>query len=871
MPSAGADLSLVERDEALGGLGELLAAVRRGEPGRLVLLGGEAGAGKTAVVSAFVDGLQRDVLVLVGACDSLRTARPFGPLLDWAAVRAPQVATMINGGAPRPEIFEAALHMLSQGLTVAVLEDLHWADEATLDLLAFLGRRLHRTETVLLATYRADEVGPPHPLATVLGELSTVRPVRVAVPPLSADAVARLAGGRAIDAADLHRRTGGNAFFVTECMSAGAGEDVAATARDAVLARAARLDRDARAALDIVAAVPGRAELWLIAAMGAPGSGVDECVTRGLLVAEAGAVRFRHEIAREAVHSALPPVRCLQIHVRAVAALRSRPVGSVDHARVAHHAAEAGDVDGVLTHAPLAAAAAEAAGARRQSVAHLELAVQHADRLDRAARVHLLSRLADQLNLLGRHDDAIKAYDAAIQLAAEAGDDPTHGELLARKWSPLSMTGDVKSAAAAADAAIAILEGRHEGRGLALAYAQRCSIHMLARELDTAVEWGTSAIEMAVAHADHEVLAYTLIQSGVAVWMGGDETGLDRLREGIEVARAHGLPRLVAQGLSQIGSGGGEIRRYAEAVPALEEAVELGERYELGSRGLYASAWLARCHLDLGRWDQAAAALSAALRSPRCDGITRMTALTDLGRLRARRGDPEVWPPLDEAHASAHRGGHLQRVWPFAVARAEAAWLEGRLHDEVGNLCDVYGLAQRLQYPWAIGGLGYWLRVAGVVTEASGAAEPYLLHIDGRPVEAARAWARLGCVYEEALALSDSGNDDHQLAAFACFEALGAKPAARRLADRRRAKGLVVPRGPKAATRANPAGLTDRELEVLRLIAAGCTNGDIGERLHISVKTAGHHVSHVLTKLGARSRAEAVATAADAGIPLNRT
>jgi DNA-binding CsgD family transcriptional regulator/tetratricopeptide (TPR) repeat protein len=623
-----------------------------------------------------------------------------------------------------------------------------------------------------------------------------------------------------------------------------------------------------------------------------------------VLVADGATVRFRHELAREVVHDALLPDQRQRLHRRVLAALEHPPAGRVDHARATHHAVEAGATEAVLRHAPLAAGAAEAAEARREAVAHLELALAHADRLAAPEQIELWSRLAEQQSLLGDHRKAIEAYEQAAALAERGGDGPRRGLLLARLWTPLSMSGEIDRAGRAADEAIAVLRRHGPGPGLALAYAQRCSQHMLARELTDAEPWGRAAIELAAYNGDDEVLAYALIQSGVALWMAGDQAGLGRLHRGVAIARARGNARLLVHGLSQIGAGGGEVHQYAEAVPALEECVAIAERHELGSRGLYAAAWLARCRLALGHWDEAGASLAMLAASPRCEGITRLTVLTDLGRLRARRGEPDVWGPLDEALVLARRTGHLQRLWPVAAARAEAAWLAGRLVDEVDDLRAVHATACHLAYPWAVGELGLWLRRAGaragiragidpdadsnadpdadsdvepdidsgveakIEAGVEMAAAPYALHLAGDPSAAATRWAGLGCVYEQAAALADSADDADQRAALALFERLGAKPAASRLIERRRAAGRRVPRGPNAATRENPGGLTDRETDVLRLVAAGCSNREIAVNLHISVKTVGHHVSHVLTKLRARSRAGAVAAALGAGVRL---
>ncbi len=857
--------TLLERASLLALLHGLHEDVAKQGEGRLVLVGGEPGAGKTSLVRAFTSPLPPDT-ILWGGCDSLRTARPLGPLFDIAAAVGGPIADAL-AGAGREGVFSATLGLLGGPLpTVLVIEDLHWADEATLDLVSFLGRRTAELHAMLVLTYRSDEVGADHPLTLVLGELATVGPARIDVPPLSAAGVAALAEGHDIDTGELYRLTDGNPFFVTECLSAGL-DQVPVTVRDAVLARRSRLEPGARMALDAVAVVPSRAELWLLEALGASPAGLDGCVEAGVLVPVGASVSFRHELARLAVLDVVPPARRRELHRRAMDRLMTPPTGVRDHARLAHHAAAAADARAVAIHAPLAADEALALGARREATAHLELALRHGTALPLPVRAKLWDRLGTERANLAQLSESVEAFEEAGRLFAEAGDEVARAATLVRLSGVLGTAGRQVEAVELSDTALEILEPLGRTSELADAYGQRCAHLMLARQLDDAERWGQRAMALAAELGDELTLARVRVQSGVAKFMSGEDAGLTRIREGIALAERIGRPDLESLGWRQLGSGGGEIRRYAEAVPALRRCIEHAIRHEMPTNLLYASAWLARCHLEQGRWDDSSELVSETLRSPRCVGTTEITACTVLGRLRSRRGDPDAWTPLDRALELARETGHLQRLWPVAAARAEAAWLEGSAEREIDLVDEVHALADRLGYPWAREELGFWLWRSTGAAPAPGVT-PFSLHGCGSPGAAAEAWEKLGCPYEEALARADTRDVDEVRLALAALVALGAEPAARLVRARLRTFGATVPRGPNRATRENPGGLSDRELDVLGLVALGCTNAEIGDRLGIATKTVGHHVSHVLTKLGARSRAEAVALAATRGIPL---
>src|SRR4051812_9666337 len=373
---------MLERSQELSLLAEALARAAGGAGGRLVLVGGEAGVGKTLLLRRFCDEQSGSARVLWGGCEALFTPSPLGPFLDVAEATAGELAELIEAGAMPHQVAAALMRELQKRTTVLVLEDLHWADEATLDVLRLLARRVEAAPALVIASYRDDELDRDHPLRIVLGELAPRDTVeRLRVEPLSRAAVATLAETRGIDAGELHRTTGGNPFFVSEVLAAG-DEAIPATVRDAVLARAARLSPAARDLLDAVAVCSQKAEPWLLEALAGDAAGsLEECLGSGMLVGEPGGVRFRHELARLAVADTLPPDRHVALHAAALSALAGRPAGMPDAARLAHHADAAGDGTAVLRFAPAAATGASELGAHREAAAQYARALRFGEGL----------------------------------------------------------------------------------------------------------------------------------------------------------------------------------------------------------------------------------------------------------------------------------------------------------------------------------------------------------------------------------------------------------------------------------------------------------------------------------------------------------
>jgi DNA-binding CsgD family transcriptional regulator len=864
----GHQTTLLEREGPRSRLERQLTSARDGH-GQVVFVEGEAGIGKTSLALGFIDAHRRDARVYVGGCEHLATPEPLGPLRDIA--RDSEGRFALSSTSPLAT-FEALLRLLTTGRPPGVLliEDIHWADDSTLDLLRYLGRRVRAAPILIVVTFRNDEPASQARLAALLADMPRDCRDRIVLEPLSADAVAILAGRTGRSAHEILALTGGNPFHVTECLATD-GSAVPHSVREATLARALRVSALARRTLDCASIFPRQIdqEMLRLLARDEECAGVEECMRAGMLNGSGNTLAFRHELARRAVHEAMAPLRRRELHAAALDLLKTRD--GVRATELVHHAQEAGASEELVRYSRRAADEADALGAHRESVQHLARAVDHGHWLSDLERADLLERQAETGDDCGTFQTSIVAVTKAIEARKRAGDVIGLGNALRISARLHWHVGHPEKAEQQVQEALDVMRDHCETWQYAMALSTQSQLDMLADRNDMAIPRALEAMARAEALERWDIYLHALTNAVTARCSSNVEAGVPHMVSAIAEARQRGAPDLLPRMYANLAYMMTADRRYESIADYLDEGIKVAIARDNSPLEAYMRGTRAIALVDLGRIQEAVCEAEFVLCGPYPHGTPRFNAIIALARARVRTGVMENGL-LDELRAMPTSRRDIMRRAPLAIVDAEALWLGLPRSEALDRLKAAFETAFWAQgQRWALADTALWLRILGepvhLPADIMLSLRPaHRAHIEGRWRDAAMEWGEMGCVYEQAIALS-MGDEAAQVEALALFDLLGATPAANLLRRRMRARGArSIPRGPSAQTRANPVGLTRRQAQVLSLLGQGLSNALIADRLYISRKTTQHHVSAIIAQLGASTRHEAAAAARQRGL-----
>ena len=863
-------MELIERAGFLDSLRNRFERIAKGE-GHCILITGEAGIGKTSLVNAFCREREKDCKIFHGTCDSLFTPRPLAPLYDIALQMSNDFMQNHWDQADRTALFTSFLQELGnqKEAVVIVFEDIHWADEATLDFIKFLARRITRVRCLFILTYRDDEIHSRHPLRNVLGQLPPDSFTRLELTTLSEQAVEMLATEKGRNGKEVYKITGGNPFYVQEILASyclGIPDNI----KDSILSTYNRLGEKPKQIWELLSVIPSAFEikhlekiepLYAVA--------LENCIEAKIIFIKDGRIFFKHELFRRAIESSLSPLKRINLNKRILDLLLETFEVNHEIERIVHHAKNANEYELVVYYAPLAARQAATLRAHTEASKLYLSAIEYYQGDDPGVLLPLYESYTYECYLTNQISEAIIYAGKSLRLLKKGNDPEKLGNclrILSRLWW---FHGNHKEAVSYGDLAVEVLEHQPSSRAKAMTFSNISQLKMLSDQVKECIYWGERAIAIARELNDQETIAHSLNNMGSALMTieSSNREGILILEQSLKLAREYCYHEHVARAYTALGSNAVTMKDYAFAKKTLEEGIDYCEERDLDSLKLYMLGWKARLNLETGNWKEAYSIAETLLRIEDLAPVIRINALVVKATLKMRRGEPDPVPLMLEAKTLAFGTLELQRIIPALSALLEWEWLTGNTILETEALDQAVEMIAAVEKISKKNKLYYWLRKArNQYLPVKERYEGYEISSAGSAMKEASHWENLGCPYEQALDLFEGG-DEQKRKAIALIQTLGANAVYEKMKQEMRGSGIKsIPRGLRKTTQSNPALLTNRELDVLRLLNESLQNKDIASRLYISAKTVDHHISSIFFKLDVNSRLRAVHEALKMGI-----
>jgi DNA-binding CsgD family transcriptional regulator len=855
-------MELVERASFMATLENEFENVIDGE-GRCILLTGEAGIGKTSLVKNFSGRKKKMCKTYSGTCDALFTPRPLAPLYDILLQMHGDIPKNIVNINDRVGLFTGFLHQLEnqKETTLIVIEDIHWADEATMDFIKFFARRITKFHCLFILTYRDTEIDSQHPLRHVLGQVPPDSFVRLQLTPLSRYAVEKMAIEKGYKGEDVYSISGGNPFYVNEILasySVGVPDNI----KDSILSSYNGLDEKTKQVWQMLSVLPTGLEIKYLEKM-EPSyttkihSGID----LKILILKENLIFFKHELYRRTIEASLSPFLRIELNKKILALFQENFEQNGEIERIIHHAKNANAYEVVTHYSPIAARKAAAIGAHVEALRLYLSAIENYQGDDPDTLIQFYEAYAYECYLTSQLKEAIVYTIRSLDLLKRKNDVGRIGNCMRfLSWLYLFDGNRAKSESYGRQSIDAFAD-QPPSKAKAMAYANMGRLKAMSNEKEECILWNEKATAMAEELADEETLCYAWNSLGTILSKihSSRIKGFEFLHKSLRLALKNNYEEYTVHAYANLVGTAVVTKDYLLAKKMLEEGIQFCEDRDLDLGTKYLSVFKARMYLETGLWKEAYNIANNFLTNEEQVSLIEIVLLVSAATIKMRRGDSDALPQLLEAKEKAFETGRLDRILPAITALLEYEWIMNRRFADQADIDYVINAMELRGNIYENSAFAYWLLKARKQRlPLDDLYEGFRINDKTTAIKAASLWKQLGCPYEQALALFQ-GDDNNKREAILIIQELGADAVYNKLKFEMRSSGIKsIPRGIRKNTRSNPAHLTERELDVLQLLKEGMQNKEIGSKLFISAKTVDNHIGSIFFKLSVHSRAKAI-------------
>jgi ATP/maltotriose-dependent transcriptional regulator MalT len=855
-------MELIERTEFLNALSTKFENITNGE-GHCVFVSGEAGIGKTSLVKAFCMEQKAECNIFQGACDALFTPRPLAPLYDIMWQVNSNMWSDSHSIEERSTLFTEFFRELSiqNKKIIIVFEDIHWADEATLDFIKFFARRITQLQCLFILTYRDNEIHSRHPLRTVLGQLPPDSFTQLQLTPLSREAVEKMAVEKGYCGENVYNISGGNPFYVNEILasySMGVPDNI----KNAILSTYNIAGEKTKQVWELLSVIPGNFEVKYLEKFDPLyAAAIENCIDTKILIINNGYINFKHELFRRTIESSLSPLKRISLNKKVLEIHQAVFEQNHEIERIIHHAKNANEYDTVVHYAPIVAKQAASLGAHIEASKLYMTAIEYYQGNDKDVLLGLYESYAYECYLTNQVEDAIIYTVRVLNMWKEKNDTEQKGNslrFLSRLWW---LAGNSANAEKFAWLAIDTLSELPSSTTKAMAYSNMSQLKMLFDQADECIEWGEKAIAIAKELNDEQTLSHALNNvASVYIYMPcSQQKGIDLLQQSLAIALKNSFHEHVARAYSNMGSNGLKMKNYPLAKKVLDEGIKYCEERGLESSRSIMLSVKALVELETGDWKKAYSIAERLLNAEQHLSTFTISLWNVMATIKMRSGEEDAVETLFDSTKEAFASTELQRIIPTMVSSLEYEWLTGKPFIKKEDFDRAAAMIRESIYTIEKNEFFFWAQKAGRnYLPLAEIYEGYDVSCIKKVQQAAMLWKKAGSPYTQAIILFE-GSEADKKDAIKIVHDLGATAVYEKMKMEMRMSGIKsIPRGIRKSTQLNPALLTGREMDVLQLLKEGLQNKEIGNKLFISPKTVDHHISSILFKLDVNSRAKAV-------------